>query len=525
MSLSDDKAKENITLTQCRQQIALPLEERNRAELRRHFFLAAENNWPNVIDYLLDNQALDVNSRADDESDMGRWTALILAAQHGWIAAVEVLLKHDADVNLTRNDGTTPLISAIRNGHPEIVNILLENKKAKVNLDQKTNLGVPPLIMAVQKSDAITVDILLRHGANVNSTIDKPPLTGWTALVVATQMQYETIIQRLLKQEGILINPPIENGITVLLLACTSNMAEITELFLKQPAIVKDIPYPKGKSTIILDLEHEKWNAERVQLKIQTLKMKKNLVAVYIFWKESISEQYVQAFAAGLHDHPSLMILKTVYKSKPSYETTHAILDANSLLRCNHINGTQQNIIEGTISFYLNNITTAFKDDPKNAILAFNAMMSENVSEETRNLLTNAEDDTKNVWEDTVLAIRGFLAHPYPQNRRMGNPAFGEEGDDGVRMIDEVPTVFWETNGEEQHEPQGIFGLNTQNVEFEHSVTREAVVKTIHDLIKAEIINQERILKLKKAPPPPIVHSTQKKPPPPPPKPASPSGP
>jgi len=53
-------------------------------------------------------------------------TPLHLAARYGYGKAVELLIKHGADVNAKTNDGLTPLHAAAYNGHVEVVKLLLE---------------------------------------------------------------------------------------------------------------------------------------------------------------------------------------------------------------------------------------------------------------------------------------------------------------------------------------------------------------------------------------------------------------
>jgi len=49
--------------------------------------------------------------------------ALIEAAQGGSLATVQVLLAAKADVNARKRDGSTALMVALQNDHPEVVNL------------------------------------------------------------------------------------------------------------------------------------------------------------------------------------------------------------------------------------------------------------------------------------------------------------------------------------------------------------------------------------------------------------------
>lgn len=54
-----------------------------------------------------------------------RSTILHCACEKGCEDIVELLLKYNADVNRKNSQGRTPLMEACKNGHKEIVKILL----------------------------------------------------------------------------------------------------------------------------------------------------------------------------------------------------------------------------------------------------------------------------------------------------------------------------------------------------------------------------------------------------------------
>lgn len=64
-------------------------------------------------------------------------TALHLAARHGRVPIVRLLLAQGADPNAQDHAGTTPLISACDRGHVNIVQILLEDTNCDINLKDK----------------------------------------------------------------------------------------------------------------------------------------------------------------------------------------------------------------------------------------------------------------------------------------------------------------------------------------------------------------------------------------------------
>jgi ankyrin repeat protein len=164
----------------------------------------------------------------------------MLASRTGSVAAMKVLAGHGADVNAKEDHGTTPLMWAAAEGHPDAVKLLIElgadvsarsnpdyryrgpvnagggrsadpRKCADVNvvcdaaqrqrerdrvLDNQTPGGpnfadrsggaFTPLMFAARRNDLASVRILLDAGVDVNQTAGY----GWTPLLVATQNRY-----------------------------------------------------------------------------------------------------------------------------------------------------------------------------------------------------------------------------------------------------------------------------------------------------------------------------------------------
>ena len=95
--------------------------------------MASQNGHSRIVSVLLNDNA-DPNLSRDDG------TAPLI----GNSRIVSVLLNANADPNLCRDDGTTPLIIASRKGHSEIVCLLLK-ANADPNLGLHTEDGVTPL--------------------------------------------------------------------------------------------------------------------------------------------------------------------------------------------------------------------------------------------------------------------------------------------------------------------------------------------------------------------------------------------
>lgn len=83
----------------------------------------------------LNANALDADGRS----------ALLLAAENGNAAIVEILLQHGADPNIADRDGLIPMRAAAVRGHTAIVQaILLHNQKNPIRPQQTQAMPAPP---------------------------------------------------------------------------------------------------------------------------------------------------------------------------------------------------------------------------------------------------------------------------------------------------------------------------------------------------------------------------------------------
>jgi ankyrin repeat protein len=118
-------------------------------------------------------------------------TALILAAQNGHTAVLEVLLKRGAEVNEPSKRGSTALTWAAEKGHEAVVRLLVANG---ADVDAWDNDRWTALMYAAAHGHRLVVEMLLEKRADV-AAINKE---GKTAADVT---EYETI-KRLLVSGG-----------------------------------------------------------------------------------------------------------------------------------------------------------------------------------------------------------------------------------------------------------------------------------------------------------------------------------
>ncbi len=92
------------------------------------------------------------------------------------LAETRLLIADGADVNLAEPDGTTPLLWAVYNSSPDLVELLLE---AGADPNTANNLGLSPLVQAARNGNAELISALLEKGANVagpQAIVTEPPL-------------------------------------------------------------------------------------------------------------------------------------------------------------------------------------------------------------------------------------------------------------------------------------------------------------------------------------------------------------
>jgi ankyrin repeat protein len=132
-------------------------------------------------------------------------TALHWAAYQNNLALAQELLNAHANVNAeTRLESLTPLYMACESGSAPMVELLL---KHGANVDQGDGLGTTPLMMAAAAGNAAVVKVLLDHGADVNA---KEHAHEQTALMFAANLDRADVISVLLAHGA---DPNIESKV------------------------------------------------------------------------------------------------------------------------------------------------------------------------------------------------------------------------------------------------------------------------------------------------------------------------
>ena len=158
-------------------------------------------------------------------------TAIIMAAEKGYIEVVKGLIDLGTNVNI-KTDKSTALIDASWKSHSEIVKLLIV-AGADVNMQNKS--GYTALICAATNSNFEILKLLIEAGADVNMN----NTFGETALIFASNRSNQKIVQ-LLIEAGADVNVITNNNNTPLSLAVSQGYVEIIKLLINHPDINYD---------------------------------------------------------------------------------------------------------------------------------------------------------------------------------------------------------------------------------------------------------------------------------------------
>ena len=169
---------------------------------------------------VLDNAGADVNLTHDDGL-----TPLMFAVKEDHLPCVKELIKAGADVNLLDGQGQTPLIFAANKGHVQCVKELM---KAGDDVNKPNRNGGTPVLRAADIDHADVVETLINAGADVNHANK----WGQTALMHTAQKGHVNLLSTLLTA-GVDVNLKNNKGEDALYQAAYSANYKSIELLLE----------------------------------------------------------------------------------------------------------------------------------------------------------------------------------------------------------------------------------------------------------------------------------------------------
>ncbi|XP_034033197.1 ankyrin repeat domain-containing protein 27 [Thalassophryne amazonica] len=125
-------------------------------------------------------------------SNVDGFTPLHVAALHGHLVLVTLLIRHGANVNARNTQNATPLHLASQNSHVQVVRFLLE---CNAKLNKKDHYGNTPLMHTCLRGNLETATILLQSNALVNVANHQ----GNTALHEAVRSGHQMLVELLLR--------------------------------------------------------------------------------------------------------------------------------------------------------------------------------------------------------------------------------------------------------------------------------------------------------------------------------------
>ena len=192
-----------------------------------------------VVAGLIEMECYDIN-----EGDFLGYGPLAWAARNGHEEVVEILLgQEEANPDKPDNRGQTPLLFAARNGHEEVAKILLGREE--VNPDKPDHYGQTPLSHAAWNGHEEVVKILLGR-EEVNP--DKSDNDGRTPLWWAAWNGHEEVVKILLGREEVNPDKPDYRGQTPLSYAAGRGLERIVALLQShQPVSPPHSPSPRKR--------------------------------------------------------------------------------------------------------------------------------------------------------------------------------------------------------------------------------------------------------------------------------------
>lgn len=215
------------TITQC----SLPINFHHRctSQIITALTIACQDADLETTRFLLENGA----KNCIDLSDNQGWTPLLLLIKNEHTAIAELLFEYDgaSSIHIANLNNDTPLLLAAKDNKLIMLLLLLKHGASK-SINTKNDQGNTPLSYACQNGHLEAVDELLQHGANPNSF----NLQELGPLYFASQNGYTEIV-KLLFEYGAQATLKNKDNSTALWIACQNGHKDIVRLLLKHNAL------------------------------------------------------------------------------------------------------------------------------------------------------------------------------------------------------------------------------------------------------------------------------------------------
>lgn len=200
-----------------------------------------------IVKELVLNYGKDINKT--DEDNIG---GLYWAIKHNNIKAVRFLIANNANIEIASDYGTTPLVLAIEENNPKIVEILIKEGKANI---YGSYIGVDiskyPIYCAVKNTNQNIIKILINNSFDLKR---EPSILNYAI----TNSDENTV--KYLIENGANINYKNYNGTTILYDAVLSLNPKLVNYFLRKNANINEAGISDIYGNIITAAAGSKFN-------------------------------------------------------------------------------------------------------------------------------------------------------------------------------------------------------------------------------------------------------------------------
>lgn len=212
--------------------------------------VSIKNNRKEITKFLIESGAK-VNTHIINKRKKLSDTPLHHAAKNGHTDIIELLLSHGANIHAKNEYGGTALQTAVYHKQLAIIELLLQRG---AYIDEKKNDGTTSLHTAVEGGDLNVIELLLKNKANVDAAIISSRKDGQTALHMAAEKGRDKIVDLLIKYRAT-VNAKTKNGVTPIWIATQHGHDKVVKALLDNGACVDTRDITSGKTILFLAVE------------------------------------------------------------------------------------------------------------------------------------------------------------------------------------------------------------------------------------------------------------------------------
>ncbi|XP_067660925.1 ankyrin repeat domain-containing protein 50-like [Haliotis asinina] len=180
---------------------------------------ACRGGGAEVLKYILSKDMVDINSLGHRKR-----TPVIVAAERGHEEVVELLVKHGADLSLSKRSGGNILHHVCQRGHYKLVKYVLSLNMVDIN--SRWWMKRTPVMVAARYGHKEVVELLVNHGANLLLS----DIRGNNILQLACTAGHIDVVKYIISLNSVNINSRGWKGRTPVMGAAEQGHKEVVEL-------------------------------------------------------------------------------------------------------------------------------------------------------------------------------------------------------------------------------------------------------------------------------------------------------